>query len=324
MDILLLIPLIFFVIFAVINCAIRGRKRSLVRIALILLSCALAIFLTPVISEKYVESDPLWQLQEGSVLWELTEASPSLGAVIDGAQVSIWSMVFYPAVFLALCVVMVIPGAIINRKTERTHNGSGALIGIAAGLLVFTLTFAPICAAGTIAGDAMKETLREEWDLDEFNEHFGLNLDMDKIMNSDTILHAEAVPGRPLLNLLTSVQADGKRVSLAKELKNLTSLEPLYRQYVTGDADAAGMSALLTGFADCVESSDFLTGAFDELQTAAREKWSNKEEFLGYNPKKPDGSLGEYLADVVCSSETNLSARELADKILAIISPEGN
>ena len=317
MDILFLMLLGVITLFAVINCAIRGKKRSLVRLVFILIAAGIALFLTPVVSEKLLQVDPLFEFREDSALVTLAAASPTFGAALRGFPKAVWSVLAYPVVFFVLCILMTIPVSIVNRKTERTKKGAGALVGILVGVIGFSLAFAPLCSVGAMALDSASEVLAREWDLTGLNNTFGLSLDIEKILHSDHIMRAEAVPGEPMLDFLTTAKEDGKSVSISKEARNLLTLLPLYKEFA---ADTAELPEILTAAVDCIEKSDALTAAADELQTAAREKWMNKEEFLGYNPKKPDGSLGEYLAQVICSSEENLSVRELAEKVLAIIS----
>ena len=314
MDIVLLVLLCLITVFSVICCTIRGRKRSLVRLAFILLAAGLALFLTPVVSRALAKLEPLWQAEEGSALAEMAAVSPTLGAAVHGAPKAIWSMLAYPPVFFLLCLLMTVPVSIINRKTERTQKGAGALIGIAVGIIGFSLAFAPLCTAGTMARDAMPEDFLNAQDVEEVFEMYGLPLDAERILSRDQVLRAEAAAGKPMLDLLTTARENGKHVSISKELRRLL---PLYAEL---DGDMSNLPKLLSALADSAEDSAFLRDAADELQTAAREKWANGEKFLGHDPKNPDGGLGEYLADVICSSQTNLTIRELAEKFEDLLS----
>lgn len=321
MDIILLILLGLITVFSVINCAIRGRKRSLVRLAFIVGAAVIALFLTPLVSGALEKMEPLWVWEDDSALMQFAALSPTLGAAVHGTSRAIWSLLIYPLVFFLLCLLMTIPVSILNRKTERTQKGSGALIGIAVGVISFSLAFAPLCAAGTMILDTVPEAFIDKDDVAELIEMYNLPLDSERIMSRDHLLHAEAVPGRPMLNYLTTARENGKKVSISKELRNLLTLLPLYKEL---DGDMTNLPELLPAAADCAEKSAFLTNTADELQDAAKEKWAAGEAFLGYDPKNPDGGFGEFLAGEICGSQTNLTIRELAEKFESLMNGENS
>lgn len=316
MDYIFLVLFGLIVLISVLKCAIRGRKRSLVRLVFVLAAAAIALLLTPAAAGYLSDVFPIWELDRSSSLMEAAALCPTLGAAVHGANGAVYSILIYPVLFAVLCLILSIPVSIVNRKTERDRNGAGALVGLLIGVLGFSLAFAPLCTVFDTLLDIAPAVIQKEWDIEDLNQSFGLSLDPDLLLRKDMIVHPESLPGRPMLDRLTTVRENGKTVCLSKELRQLL---PLAGAYLQGTTDPI---QLLPVMAECAGGSDFANKVFDELQDAAREKWARNEKFLSFDPLAPDGGLGEFLASEILASETNLPIGTVAEKLAQLLEPE--
>lgn len=309
MDYILLIPLGIIVLFAIINCAVRGFKRSLVRLAFVLLAAVIAFFVAPLVAGYVAKIEPIFNYAEGSILQTAGSMGPSLSLATKGLPKAIWSVAAYPLVFLLLCIIMAIPSSIINRKLPKDKKGLGALLGIAVGIVVFTLALSPICSVATMALDVLPEDYIDPADIEELAGYVGLDIDGKKMLEQNKLTRMEGSIGQTPLKLLTRVKGNGKSISISEELSNLLPLADVY------DGDLNKLPELLDAFVKCSENSSFINDAFDELQDTARQKWSNEEAFLGYDPKEPDDELMGFLAAKIIDNKQNMTIKELSEMI---------
>ena len=309
MDIFLIAILAVLILFGVIFCAIRGLKRSVVRLIFIVIAGVAALFVAPILSSKLSQFKPIVEFKPESLIMQCAAASPTLATAINGIDKVIWSIIAYPFVFIILCILFTIPSSIINRKINRNKKGAGALCGIVNAVVAFTIALAPLCSLGSLVMDVTQDSLIQASDVQSLADTYGIKINAEKLMKYNNVLKIEGKIGEPMLEIITTVKDEGNSVSMFKELINLL---PIYNAY---DAKNPDIVKLLNVAADCADKSSFINDAFDEIQTTARSKWKNGDTFFGYDPKNPGDGNMKYVATYLCSIEKNLTLREATNLI---------
>lgn len=306
--------LILFVLTSVLKGLSKGFIHTAVKTVFIFVSGLLALFISVPLGKTIarVLVSKLTSIISG--MWsgydELVAASPSIEGLITGIPAVIISVILYVVLFLVLSLIMLIPARLIRKHVFERFlpnfpklRWAGALCGVIAGLASFVFIMAPLTGTLAMVGDAASIVTvaagkKEDKKIDVYEDV------IEPVTDNFFVKLTSNLGGRAIYNHLTSFDVNGEKVSVSNEFSVLgdvfSAIKPILggksESWTREDIDAIGSAA------DRLSDSELVSGVLADILSAAGNKWSEDEAFLGLKvPSVGNESTGDFLKEFLVS-----------------------
>ncbi len=288
---------------------IRGKKRAIFRLILILLSVAIAFIAMSVVSSA-TPDDLRSILDKASVNTEdlgevlsLLDLSPSMLSLVCGM---IRPIVFLLVFFLSSVVLLLvfwIGQFFIRHKKKQKKVGLGFLIGCLQGLLVALILLTPITGYLGLLNDTANAYLEKAPEGDELAVTFEeLQTTLSPITDNGAFGAVKTMTS-PLFNTMITFKVHDQKMNLKDEMGYVLSA---YDQ--VGALGGSGESDGLTkeqvdafhALADILEESTLFPVLLSEIISSLGEAWQNGEAIAGIEAPELGEGMDE-LADALYS-----------------------
>ncbi len=315
MNMVLLGICLFILLFNVLVSAVRGARKSILRLLTVIFSAVAAFFLSRALCVKMAA----WLLPQ---LQELFAGNETLAPFVNGeiaagdAVTLLAEMLVAPLLFLLLYVIIklltLIVFAILKLLTgflkPLDKNGFsrliGAAVGVVIGLIGVVVFVTPVLGYADLASATVEVAVQSSSTADTVENTMGEEgtkrlIDAEALgtLNSDYLKPLLETPvvsdlyrsvGSRIFDSLASEEWDGEQVNLKKELPALADI--VANIGVLGDggitAFSESESAAVERIAQDVSASPLLSDLFAGTVSAASKHWLAGETFLGM--EKPD------------------------------------
>lgn len=303
------------VIINVLKATIRGLKKSIGTLVAIILSAVIAAILTlvlcrpesammlalrPYVTEMLVgmgEVFAIEALQDALIYYAVMLVAPFF------FMISYILVNFIVAIAIAIAVRFILP----NKKPGKVLNRlGGAGIGLVCGILVSVILLTPVI--GTVSTFV---SVADELVAEDSEDDFAL---LVKEASENTVINVYNNMGCGLLyNAFASVSVNGERVYLKDDLAVIMSIVGTMGT-LTGDSEGFGEEQIdgLNKMIDDLDRSALIKDVVAEVFSAAAEKWSVGESFMGIQMVSAgellDPILNEMLAVIATTDHTTVTA----------------
>lgn len=303
---------------------LRAWKKSLLRLATIVIALILALLLTAPLSGAF-DAGTLESVFAGTESDEILDVIASLPSTLPLA-IGLLRPALFLALFIVLTIVLWIIYFIVSLfvripKKKKKRRWLGMLIGAAQGLLVAIVILTPVFGYVSLLEDTVavyKKTVGEEEVIDDFLVEYEKYAGPTK---DNKILDITRTVSKPLFKTISSFRLNDERVVLADEFalicEGYAGLTPLIEGKGTNEEKVEGVRDV----ADIVDKSVILPNITAEFLSGLGGAWAIGEDFLGIEcpetPEEIDNLMTELYT--VFSTTTRSTLSRDVDTLLDVI-----